>query len=314
MTLTIVWPDGPLHLAELTALIANGFQDMRGPNALPHVSSALGNGRMRVTVGFRNADAAVMALRGAVGLAHAIFARASGASVDRNRLTAFLVQTAAMSNYQPDYIARALIRAASKRGIPVTPLVSGTAMWVYGEGVKSVQFSEGSTHRDSQIGMRLSGDKFRVSELLKSLGLPSPDHMLAHAPQQAVQIARKLGFPVVVKPLRGSKGRGVSIGLTDDAAVAAAFAKARGTTTDPVLVERFVAGDDFRLTVFGGKLVRASRLIPPHVVGNGKASVVATDRGRECQPQRCRYRVRISWSVSRPMRKWLLSCATRVSG
>jgi cyanophycin synthetase len=208
-----------------------------------------------------------------VGLAHAVFARASGKMVDRNRLNPFLMQTAALSTYQPDYIARALIRAASNRDIPVSPLVSGTAMWVYGEGANAWQFTEASTHRDSQIGMRLSGDKLRVSELIRALGLPSPDHMLAHAPQQAVQIARRLGYPVVVKPLRGSKGRGVSIGVKDDAAVAAAFTKARGATNDPVLVERFVAGDDFRLSVFGGKLLRASRLIPPHVIGDGSSSI-----------------------------------------
>ncbi|MBL8905189.1 MAG: acetate--CoA ligase family protein [Rhizobiales bacterium] len=274
LKLTIAWPDTPLYLAELAALLANGFQDLRGPNSLPHHATMRDGGRWRVVIGFCNDDAAVMALRGAVGLAHAVFALASGLQADRRRLGPFLSQTAAMSNYQPDYIARALIRAARKRGIPVVPLASGTAMWVYGEGKFAVQFSEAATHRDSQIGMRLSGDKFRMAELLRSLGLPATDQMLVHAPQHAVQAARRLGYPVVIKPIRGSKGRGVSIGLKDDAAVTAAFAKARGdNSSEPVLVERLVEGDDLRLSVFGGHLLRASRLVPPHVIGDGIATV-----------------------------------------
>jgi cyanophycin synthetase len=273
LKLTIAWPETPLGLAELAALIASGFQDLRGPNHLPHESAALGNGRMRVTAGFYNADAAIMALRGAVGLAHAVFARFEGSPVDRKQLVPFLKQTAAMSNYQPDYVARALMRVARKRGIPVAPLASGTAMWIYGEGIKALHFMEAANHRDSPIGMRLSGDKFRVAELLRALGLPTTEQMLAHTPQQAVQAARRLGFPVVVKPLRGSKGRGVSIGLDDDAAIAAAFGKARDTSTDPVLIERFVEGDDYRLSVFGGKLLRASRFDPPHVIGDGVTDI-----------------------------------------
>ncbi|MFO0990545.1 MAG: ATP-grasp domain-containing protein [Hyphomicrobiales bacterium] len=273
LKLTIAWPDEPLSLAELAALIANGFQDLRGPNTLPHQSVMLADGRARVFVGFHDGDAAVMALRGGVGLAHAVFGMAEGQPADRKRLGPFLAQTAAMANYQPDFVARALIRAASKRGIPVSPLVSGAGMWVYGEGIHALQCAESSTHNDSLIGLRVSRDKFRMAELLRSLGLPAPEQMLAHTSQQAVQIARRLGYPVVLKPLFGSKGRGVSVGVKDDAAAAVAFEKARGTTTDPVLVERFVEGDNIRLSVFGGKLLRASRLVPPHIVGDGSASV-----------------------------------------
>jgi len=282
--LVIAWPEAPLNIAELVALIANGFQDIRGPNKLPHVSSGLPDGRMRVIVGFRNAEAAVMALRGAVALAHAVFARAGGLLVDSKRLAPFLTQAAAMASYQPDSIARALIRAATTRGIPVSPFPSGGGIWHYGEGIHSFHFAAASTNRDSQIGLGLSRDKYRVGEFIKSLGLPSAECLPANTPRQAVQIARRFGYPVVVKPIHGSNGRGVSIGLKDDQAVEAAFAKARGATTNLVLVERLIAGDDYRLSVFGGKLLRASRLVPPHVVGDGSSSlselIVAENRSR----------------------------------
>lgn len=272
--LAIPWPDGPLMVAELAGLIANAFQDLRGANGFPHEVSQLGEARMRVAVGFLDADAAIMALRGGLGLAHAIFSEATKASkVDRKKLAAFLTQSTTMAGYQPDHVARALIRASRRRGVPVIPLVSGTGMWLYGEGARGWQLAEASSHRDSQVGLRLSRDKFRTAEFLGSLGLPTVEHLPATSPQQAIQIARRLGYPVVVKPVRGSRGQGVSVGVKDDEGVAIAFAKARAFTDDPILVERLVPGNDYRLSVFGGKLLRASRFDPPHVVGDGKTDI-----------------------------------------
>lgn len=274
LELAIAWPETPLKVADLAALIANALQDLRGANSFPFEVSALGEGRMHIAVGFLDADAATMALRGGLGLAHAVFSEATKASrVDRKQLAAFLSQSVAMTGYQPDHVARALIRAAQKRGIPVIPLVSGTGMWLYGEGARSWQLAEASSHRDSQVGLRLSRDKFRTGEFLKSLGLPTVDHLPATSPQQAVQIARRFGYPVVVKPVRGSKGNGVSVALRDDDGVASAFAKARAVSNDPILVERFIPGDDYRLSVFGGILLRASRFDPPHVIGDGVTNI-----------------------------------------
>ncbi len=272
--LPIAWPGGPLQVADFAALIANAFQDLRGPAFLPHVVSDLGGGRLRITAGFFDPDAAVMALRAGLGLAHAVFAKTMGRTgIDRTRLGMFLKQSAVMSSYQPDSVTRAIMRASSKRGIPLMPLVPGSGMWFYGEGVHGFQFAESSNHRDSQIGLRLSLDKFRCGEFLRSLGLPSAEHLPVTSAQQAIQVARRYGYPVVVKPVRGSKGRGVSVGVKDDAGVAEAFAKAFTDPNVPVLVERLVPGDDFRLSVFGGKLLRASRFDPPHVIGDGVSDI-----------------------------------------
>jgi len=272
--LSIAWPEGVLPLPELAALLAHAIQDIHGPNFLPHETSVVFEGQTKVTIGFLDADAAVIALRAGVALAHAVFAQATGAAtVDSKHLSRFVMQAVSMENHQPDDVSRALIRASHRRGIPVTPLVRGTGMWLYGEGVHGFHFARSSTHLDSQIGMRLARDKYRTGEFVKSLGLPFVDHVPVTSAQQAVQIARRFGYPVVVKPLFGSRGRGVSVDVTDDEAVASSFAKARDNTTEPVLVERFVAGDHLRLSIFGGKLLRASRVVPPNIVGDGISSV-----------------------------------------
>src|SRR4030095_14510026 len=80
--------------------------------------------------------------------------------------------------------------------------------------------------------------------------------------------------PRVAKPLDGNHGRGVHLDLRTEEEVAAAFPAAqaearRGT----VLVETFVAGNDYRVLVVGGRMVALAERVPAHVVGGGGATV-----------------------------------------
>ena len=88
----------------------------------------------------------------------------------------------------------------------------------------------------------------------------------------AVSAARRVGYPVVVKPLNANHGRGVSIRLTEDAQVEVAFATAREHSR-AVLVESFLDGLDHRLLVVNGELIAASKRMPGHVVGDGERTV-----------------------------------------
>jgi cyanophycin synthetase len=88
----------------------------------------------------------------------------------------------------------------------------------------------------------------------------------------AVREAEHMGYPVVVKPLNANHGRGVSIHLTDAAAVRTAFENARQHSR-AVLVEKFIQGLDHRLLVINGELVAASKRVPGHVIGDGVHTV-----------------------------------------
>jgi cyanophycin synthetase len=88
--------------------------------------------------------------------------------------------------------------------------------------------------------------------------VPVPQGRAAKDADEAWEIAQDLGLPVVVKPSDGNHGRGVSLDLTSEAEVRAAFALAEPEGSE-VLVERFIAGDEHRLLVVGGKVVAAAR-------------------------------------------------------
>jgi cyanophycin synthetase len=174
---------------------------------------------------------------------------------------------------QPDFIARALMRVARKRSIPVYPVAPGSRIWLYGQGKLGSHFFEAANHRDSFTGARLTGNKYMSNLLVTRLGLPGVKHGIARDAQAAAQIATQLGFPVVVKPTDRGKGIGVTANITTLEELTEAYAKASEQTARGVLVERHVRGDDHRIAVFGGRFARAVRRSPPRVVGDGQRTV-----------------------------------------
>ena len=59
----------------------------------------------------------------------------------------------------------------------------------------------------------------------------------------------------------------MSVGITAHDEFVNAFGKAKTASRNgQVLVERFVPGDDHRISVFNGKVMRVNRLTPPKVI------------------------------------------------
>lgn len=87
----------------------------------------------------------------------------------------------------------------------------------------------------------------------------------------AYRHARKLGFPVIVKPNSGSQGVDVALVHTKRefySAMRAVFKHDR-----VALVQRQVLGKDYRVVVLDGKVISAYERIPLNVVGDGKKTI-----------------------------------------
>lgn len=87
----------------------------------------------------------------------------------------------------------------------------------------------------------------------------------------AYRYARKLGFPVIVKPNSGSQGAGISLVYNKQEfykAVRAVFRLDR-----IVLVQQLVRGKDYRIVVLDKKVISAYERIPLNIVGDGKSTI-----------------------------------------
>ncbi|MES2306642.1 MAG: cyanophycin synthetase [Gemmatimonadota bacterium] len=177
-----------------------------------------------------------------------------------------------------------LVHAAEARDIPWMRLNSFSLVQL-GLGKYQQRIQATVTGRTSHIAVELASDKEETNKLLGALGLPVPRQELVQSADEAARAARRVGFPVVVKPYNGNHGRGIAIHLTTDEQVRAAFAVAQEISRS-VIVESFVTGDDHRLLVVDGVLVAATKRTPGHVVGDGHSSVAELVKEVNRDPRR----------------------------
>jgi cyanophycin synthetase len=180
--------------------------------------------------------------------------------------------------------AMALVKAAEARGIPWSRLNDASLIQL-GQGKYQKRIEAALTSQTSNIAVEIAKDKEFCARLLHDLGLPVPEQAYARDEKAAVRAAERIGYPVVVKPVDGNHGRGVSINLQTEDEVRSAFplAKAQGSG---VIVESMIQGADHRLLVVGGKLVAAAKREPAHVVGDGKRTVSELVKAVNADPRR----------------------------
>jgi cyanophycin synthetase len=166
-----------------------------------------------------------------------------------------------------------LVSAAEDRGIPWLRL-NNYSLVQFGHGKFQQRIQATITSETKHIAVEISCDKEDTHNLLNDLGLPVPQQIMVYGVNQAIRAARRIGFPVVLKPLNANHGRGVSINLTEDDEVEVAFNEAQKFgTSKAVLVESYLTGFDHRMLVVNNELVAVAKRVPGHVVGDGKSSI-----------------------------------------
>lgn len=162
-----------------------------------------------------------------------------------------------------------LVAAAEERDVPWLRL-NKYSLVQFGHGKHQQRIQATITSETRHIAVEISCDKEDTHNLLNDLGLPVPQQYMVYGEREAVRGARKIGYPVVVKPLNANHGRGVSINLSTEEEVRTAFGVAREQgTSKAVLVESFITGFDHRMLVVGNELVAVAKRVPGHVVGDG---------------------------------------------
>ncbi|GGO23333.1 cyanophycin synthetase [Gemmobacter aquaticus] len=166
-----------------------------------------------------------------------------------------------------------LVKAAEERDIPWIRL-NNNSLVQFGHGKFQQRIQATITSQTKHIAVEISCDKEDTHNMLSDLGLPVPQQRLVYSPNEAIRAARRIGYPVVVKPLDGNHGRGVSINLTEDSQIEVAFHEAKAQSKSRgILVEQYITGMDHRMLVVNGELVAVAKRVPGHVVGDGKHTI-----------------------------------------
>ena len=141
-------------------------------------------------------------------------------------------------------------------------------------GGLSTFVSQSQVMLDSQLTLRVAGEKGLTYELLERLGAPMPRYVRVRIDrlQPALDFLETQKV-VVVKPAGGTGGgRGVTTGVVSGEALRLA-AKRASRYSEELMVEEQVSGASFRLLYLGGTFIDAVRRDPPSVIGDGRLSV-----------------------------------------
>ena len=164
-----------------------------------------------------------------------------------------------------------IVEEAKQRDIPYIRLNRHSLVQL-GYGVNQKRIRATISSETSNIAVDLACDKEETKNLLGRAGVSVPNGRIIRNEKDLDWVVKKLGFPLVVKPVDGNHGKGATINITKLEEAKLAFASARKFSRR-VIVEKYITGFDFRLLVIDYKFVAAAKRTPACVVGDGKSTI-----------------------------------------
>ena len=223
-------------------------------------------GIYHVVFRYRDEEVGLAAGRAAVDIVKAI---AEGKDVDLPPIIHDLKEIREDNLLGPS--TRSIVDEASSRDIPYIRLNKYSYVQL-GHGINQRRIQATMTDRTSAIGSEIADDKMRTKDILKTAGVPIPKGRNVEKLEEAIEAAEDIRYPVVVKPLVGNHGRGITVNVRNDEDLTVAFQQAK-RFLDTIVVERFLPGFDHRVLVIDGKFVAAARRDPASVTGDGKSTI-----------------------------------------
>ena len=166
-----------------------------------------------------------------------------------------------------------IVQEAVNRGIPWMRLNKYSLCQLgYGANQKRIQATV--TSETSSIGVELACDKEDTKYLLEQAEVEVPRGDIIRRERSLQEACDYVGFPLVIKPIDGNHGRGITVDINNYGDALVAFHHAKDSSkSGAIIVEKFITGEDYRLLVINNVLVAAAIRTPAHVVGDGKSTI-----------------------------------------
>ncbi len=164
-----------------------------------------------------------------------------------------------------------IVDEAVSRGIPYMRL-NKHSLVMLGHGVNQTRIQATVSSTTSNIAVEIACDKEETKNLLDAASIPIPRGRIIYDEEELESAVKSIGYPIVLKPVNGNHGRGITTNVRnwDDAIVAMIAAK---KISRAVICEKFVTGFDYRLLVINYKLIAAAKRTPAAITGDGVHTV-----------------------------------------
>ncbi|WP_455790670.1 cyanophycin synthetase [Clostridium butyricum] len=168
---------------------------------------------------------------------------------------------------------RSICDAAKNYGLPVTEL-GKSGIYQIGYGKQGRIIEAAISNKTNCVGVDISCDKFLTKQLLDIQNIPVAEGRKVFNIIGLLREAEFIGYPVVIKPQYGNKGKGVMLNLKNEKELIKAYTSLLKITKD-IIIEKYVKGNDYRICVVDYKVVAASLRVVPFVIGDGKSNIKA---------------------------------------
>lgn len=149
--------------------------------------------------------------------------------------------------------------------------------FILSNGKKQHRFTVSRGDAVPSSAIKICIDKNKTKNYLVKSQVPTPEGKLFMGEtddREIISSAKKLGFPLVLKPLDGTGGHGVIANIkNEDEFVKALTYVRQDLSIDNVIVERYFKGEDIRIYVVNNKVIGAIKRIPANVVGDGERTI-----------------------------------------
>lgn len=113
-------------------------------------------------------------------------------------------------------------------------------------------------------------NKEETKSLLEQGNVPIPVGKTLEADEDIITYANEIGYPVIIKPLSGSMGKGVYTNISSENELANILKELRSRYSyRQYIVEKHYDGNEYRIYVVGDKVIGATNRIPANIVGDG---------------------------------------------
>ncbi|WP_379964917.1 cyanophycin synthetase [Epilithonimonas sp. UC225_85] len=223
-------------------------------------------GVYNVVFNYREEQAGIFAAEEAVKIAEALM---SATEYDIEKCIHSLKELRESERLGPS--TGSIVEEAASRKIPWIRLGKNSLVQL-GYGINQQRFQATITGNTSSIAVDIACNKELTKKMLEDAAIPVPSGSLVVDEEGLDYAIRKIGYPIVIKPLDGNHGKGASINVNDYETAVVGLEHAQKYSRK-VIVEKYITGFDFRVLVINHKMVAAARRVPAHVVGDGELNI-----------------------------------------
>ena len=223
-------------------------------------------GVYNVVFSYKEENVGIYAANAAVKIAEAMI---EGVAYDLNNDIKTMREMREKFRFGPS--TGSIVDEAVSRNIPFIRL-NNQSLVQLGYGKNQVRFRATMTDKTSSIAVDLASNKEETKKMLTDAAIPVANGMCISDISEIETVIKRVGFPLVFKPLDGNHGKGASINVKTKEEAFVAFEHAKKYSRK-IIVEKFISGFDFRILVINHRFIAAALREPAHVIGDGVSTI-----------------------------------------